>query len=179
MTTTLVLQLIGVVLINALSNTTGTLKTIFSTKRFIKPLYVVTFLDTIIFATAMKLLSNGNGMYFIIAFAMGKVIGAYVADIIETKMALGILEVDIFINNKQKMKCIADTIREKGYAANTSISYGKEGVKRYRIEVTLLRKEVPVLEQLLREYEYENPTLSIKEISKVTGKITLSSHQAS
>lgn len=174
MGTALLLQLIGLVLINAVSNTVGTLKTIFSTKRFVKPLYVVTFIDAIIFATIMKQIASGNGLYFILAFAIGKVIGVYFADKLETKMALGILEIDFYLNNKQKMIDIADSLREMGYSVNTSVIYGNKGLKRYRIEVTMLRKEVPVLHAVLRKHDYENPTLSVKEVSKVQGKISLS-----
>ncbi|PLS19611.1 hypothetical protein CVD28_04120 [Bacillus sp. M6-12] len=179
MDTALIIQLIGLVLINAVSNTIGTLKTIFSTKRFIKPLYVVTFIDAIIFASIMKQLASGNGIYYILAFAVGKVIGVYFADLIECKMALGILEIDFFLNNKKKMIEISDTLREIGYSVNTSITFGNKGSKRYRIEVTMLRKEVPVLEAVLRKHNYENPTLSIKEVSNVKGKISLSGSQIS
>lgn len=174
MDTALLLQLLGLVLINAVSNTVGTLKTIFSTKRFVKPLYVVTFIDAIIFATIMKQIASGNGLYFILAFAIGKVIGVYFADKLETRMALGILEIDFYLNNKQKMIDIADSLREMGYSVNTSIIYGNKGLKRYRIEVTMLRKEVPVLHAVLRKHDYEDPTLSVKEVSKVHGKISLS-----
>lgn len=174
MDTALLLQLFGLVLINAVSNTVGTLKTIFSTKRFVKPLYVVTFIDAVIFATIMKQIASGNGLYFILAFAIGKVIGVYFADKLETKMALGILEIDFYLNNKQKMIDIADSLREMGYSVNTSIIYGNKGLKRYRIEVTMLRKEVPVLHAVLRKHDYEDPTLSVKEVSKVQGKISLS-----
>lgn len=174
MDTSLIVQLLGLVLINALSNTIGTLKTIFSTKRFVKPLYIVTFIDAIIFASIMKQLTSGNGLYYLLAFAIGKVIGVYFADIIETRMALGILEVDVYLNNKSKMIAIADTLREMGYSVNTAITFGNKGIKRYRMEVTLLRKELPVLEAVFRKHHYETPTLSIKEVSNVKGKISLS-----
>lgn len=177
MDTALIMQLLGLVLINAVSNTFGTLKTIFSTKRFIKPLYLVTFVDAIIFATIMKQIASGNGVYYILAFALGKVIGVYFADVVEGKMALGILEVNFYLNNKDKMVAIADTLREIGYSVNTVVAFGNQGVKRYRVEVTLLRKEVPVLEAVLSKHNYENPTLSIKEVAKVKGKISLSGNQ--
>jgi uncharacterized protein YebE (UPF0316 family) len=179
MDTALIVQLLGLVLINAVSNTVGTLKTIFSTKRFVKPLYVVTFIDAIIFASIMKQLASGNGIYYILAFGIGKVIGVYFADKIEARMALGILEVDFFLNNKEKMIDIADTLREIGYSVNTSITFGNKGTKRYRIEVTMLRKELPVLEAVFKKHNYENPTLSVKEVSNVKGKISLSGNHVS
>lgn len=177
MDTNLILQLIGLVLINAISNTLGTL-TIFNTKRYMKPTYILTFLDAIIFATVMKQISSGDGIYFILAYAVGKLIGVYFADIIEKKMAFGILEIDFYLNDKEKMIQIADFLRDMGYSVNTTFTYGYGGAKRYRIEVTMLRKELPILEEVLRKFDYNEPTLSIKEVSKVKGKISLTrNHQ--
>lgn len=169
----MILNLLGIILINMISNTLGTLKTIFSTKKFLRPLYIVTFVDAIIFATIMKQIATGNGYYFIFAFALGKVLGALLGDFIDGKLALGILEVDVFVTNKQKMKDISDTLRNIGYSVNTYISYGALGLKRYKIEVAILRKEIPVLEKILDKHGYKNPTLKIKDINNVHGKITI------
>ncbi|WPS85346.1 DUF5698 domain-containing protein (plasmid) [Brevibacillus halotolerans] len=178
MDTFLLVQLIGVVAINALSNSIGTLKTIFISKKYLKPAYVITFLDAIIFATALKQIASGNGFEFLIAFALGKVFGVYIADWIETRMALGILETEIFLNDKDRMIEVADVLRDKGYTVNTSISYGYKGMKRYKIEVILLRKEFSVLENVLKEYNIENPTMQVKDISNVRGKISVSSAES-
>ncbi|MFF2531419.1 DUF5698 domain-containing protein [Brevibacillus sp. NPDC058079] len=171
----LILELVGVVAINVLSNSIGTLKTIFISKKYLKPAYVITFLDAIIFATALKQITSGNGVEFLIAFAIGKVFGVYVADVIETRMALGILETEIFLNDKERMIDVADVLRDKGYTVNTSISYGYKGMKRYRIEVTLLRKEFSVLENVLNDFDIKDPTMQVKDISNVRGKISVSS----
>lgn len=173
-----IFQLIVIVFINALSNCIGTLKTVFLAKKYLKPAYIVTFLDAVIFATVMKQIASQDGLWFILAFALGKVIGVYIAEEIESHIALGILEVDIFVSNKEKMKAVADLLREKGYAVNTHVSYGYKGMKRYEIEVTILRKEFPLLEQILKTY-FDNPTIKVKEVSKVKGKITVSSTQTS
>jgi uncharacterized protein YebE (UPF0316 family) len=171
----LIWSLLGIILINAISNTLGTLKNIFTAKKFVKPLYIITFIDAIIFATVIKQVSNSsNGVYFITAYAIGKVLGAYIANKLEDKLALGISEVDIFVNNKDKMKQIADEIRDKGYTVNTYISYGKFGIKRYVIEVTILRKELYILKEILTKHGYEKPTLKIKEVNNYKGKISLS-----
>ncbi|ADO59403.1 DUF5698 domain-containing protein [Paenibacillus polymyxa] len=178
MSTILILELLGVIAVNALSNSIGTLKTIFISKKYLKPAYVITFLDAIIFATALKQIASGNGVEFLIAFAIGKVIGVYLADVVENRLALGILETEIFLNDKDRMIEVADTLRDKGYTVNTFVSYGYKGVKRYKVDVTILRKEFPVLERILKEFNIENPTMQVKDISNIHGKITVSSVDA-
>lgn len=174
METILLFELIGVVAINALSNCVGTLKTIFISKKYLKPAYIITFLDAVIFATALKQIASGNGVQFVVAYGVGKVIGVYIANMVEDRMALGILEAELFLNDKERMMSVADTLRDKGYCVNTSITYGYQGMKRYRIEVTLLRKELSILESTLKEFEIKDPTMQVKDISDVRGKITIS-----
>lgn len=176
METYLLLELLGVVAINALSNCVGTLKTIFVSKRYLKPAFIITFLDALIFATALKQIASGNGFEFVIAFGVGKVIGVIVANMIEDRMALGILEAELFLNDKERMMGVADSLRDQGYCVNTSVTYGYKGMKRYRIEVTLLRKEFSILESTLKEFEIKDPTMQVKDISDVRGKITISHH---
>ncbi|MCX7708674.1 MAG: hypothetical protein N2484_02375 [Clostridia bacterium] len=173
MSTELVLQLVMIVLINAVSNTLGTLKNIFSAKKFLKPLYIVTFIDAVIFATIMKQIASGNGVYFIVAFAVGKVLGAFIADFIECRIALGILEIDLFVTDKVKMKTIGDALRKKGYSVNTFITYGLKGSKRYKVEVNLLRKEFGEFKELLKKHDNINPTFTLKEINGINGKIKI------
>ena len=170
----IILNLLGLIGITALSNAIGTLKTIFVSKKYLKPVYITTFLDSLIFGTIMKKITSGEDFYFIIAFAIGKVIGAWLGDLLDNKLALGILEIEIFLNHFDKMKDIADELRDLGYSTETSISFGYKGKKRYKINVTMLRKEVSVLREILSNYDYEDPTMKVKEVSNINGKMSIS-----
>lgn len=170
----IIISLLELIVITALSNAIGTLKTIFVSKKYLKPVYITTFLDAIVFGTIMKKITSGEEFYLIIAFAIGKVLGAWLGDFLDNKLALGILEIDIYLNHFEKMKDIADELRDLGYSTETSVSFGYKGKKRYKINVTMLRKEIPILREILAKYEYPDPTMRIKEISNINGKISIS-----
>ncbi|OZV12730.1 hypothetical protein CIW83_07470 [Tissierella sp. P1] len=44
--------------------------------------------------------------------------------------------------------------------------------ERYKIEIVIKRKEFKLLEDIIEEFGVSNPTLKIKTLSKVHGKIT-------
>lgn len=153
-----------------ISNTFGTLKTIFTSNRLYKPAYAVAFLDALIFATVIKQVASGDGFHFALAFAIGKVAGIYIAGLIDSEMALGLSEVNIFFNSKRKMAVIADSLRDAGYSVNTHITYGLKGTKRYAIQIALQKKKIKELMKTLQQKGIEKPTLTVKELVEVQGK---------
>ena len=165
------LELFLIMIVMTISNTAGTLRTIFTARKFLKPVYIIVFIDAVIFAAVISKVTAGGEYLYILAFAIGKVLGVFVGGIIEEKIALGIIEADIMVNNKDKMKMISDTLRENGFSVNTIVTYGIQGSKRYVIEVTAKRKEIRQIKKLLANLNYENPTMVIKEVSNISGKI--------
>ena len=169
----LIIELSILLLITTISATLGTLKHIFINKKQLKPAYVVTFIDAIMYGTIMKQISSGNGVYFILTFAVGKLLGTGLGDLIENKLALGIIEVDLYVNHSENMKLIADNLRELGYSVDTGIRYGYQGKKRYVVNATILRKELDKVKKVAQEHGYNEPTVRIREISKVYGKFNM------
>ena len=49
---------------------------------------------------------------------LGKIYGSFLGNKLEDRLALGILEVDIFLNHKYKMIELAENLREEGYTVN-------------------------------------------------------------
>lgn len=172
MTTNILFALIGLFLITAFTNILATLKTIFMSKKIMNPVYILVFVDAIIFATIVSKVTSSDGMAFTIAFALGKSMGVFVGGKIEDRLALGILEVDIFLNDKEKVTQIAKKLRETGYTVNNYVVAGNNEEKRYQIEVVIKRKEFSTLEDIIREFGVINPTLKVKTLNKVDGKIT-------
>lgn len=158
--------------ITAFTNTLGTLKTIFVSKKILKPVYVITFIDAIIFTTIMKEITNNENFIYIFIYAIGRVAGVYIGDIIESKLAIGVSEVQLFLSNKEKMKLTADELREAGYSVNNFIAMGVNGEKRYMIETIVARKEFDKYKSILESCGIENPTLKVKSVNKTSGKIT-------
>ncbi|HEY4544467.1 MAG TPA: hypothetical protein VIG40_07450 [Tissierellaceae bacterium] len=165
--------LILFIVLTIISSTTSTLRSMFLARKQFKANYIATFLDALIFATLMKKISAGDGIVYALSYAIGRTLGAYFGHLIEGKMALGIIQIDISVNHFDKMVQIADELRDLGYAVETNTSFGYGGKKRYKIVVTISRAEVGNLRNVLSKYGYDEPTLIIKDVSNVSGKITV------
>ena len=172
MTQQIILTLIGLFLVTALTNILATLKSILMAKKIMNPVYFLVFADAIIFATVVGKVTSSKGMHFAVAYALGKTLGVFIGSKIEERLALGILEVDIFLNNKNKMIEIAEKLREEGYTVNNFLARGNNGDRRYKVEVVIRRKEFKVLEDIMDGCGLTDPTLKIKNLNKVEGKIT-------
>ncbi len=171
-TESVIFGLIGLFLITSFTNILGTLKTILISKKIMNPVYLVVFVDAMIFATVVTKVTSSTGVHFTIAYALGKTVGVFIGSRIEERLALGILEVDIFLKNKNKMIKIAEKLREEGYTVNNFLARGNNGERRYKIEVVIKRNEFKILESIMDESGISTPTLKIKNLSKVNGKIT-------
>ncbi|ABR49861.1 conserved hypothetical protein [Alkaliphilus metalliredigens QYMF] len=172
MTQNIIYTLIGLFLITAFTNILATLKSILLAKKIMNPVYFLVFADAIIFATVVGKVANSEGIQFAVAYALGKTLGVLIGGKIEDRLALGILEVDIFLNNKNKMVEIAEKLREEGYTVNNYLARGNHGQRRYKVEVLIRRKEFKVLESIMEACGVTDPTLVIKNLNKVEGKIT-------
>lgn len=167
----LFLELFLVVLVMTISNAIGTLKTIFTAKRYLKPVYVMVFIDAIIFATVITKVTSGGEYLYILAFAVGKMLGVFVGGAIEEKVAIGLIEADITVSDKDRMITISDQLRKVGFSVNTMVTYGIYGNKRYVIEITAKRKDIANIKKVLDSVDCINPTMTIKEVSNVSGKV--------
>ncbi len=172
MTTNVMFALIGLFLVTAFTNILATLKTILMSKKIMNPVYLLVFIDAMIFATTVSKVTSSDGIQFTIAYALGRTAGVFIGGKIEDRLALGILEVDLFLNDKNKATEIAKKLRETGYSVNNSLVRGNNEEKRYQIEVIIKRKEFKVLEGIIKDFGIVNPTMKIKTLSKVDGKIT-------
>lgn len=166
------MQVISIFIINALSNCLGTLKTIFISKNVKTPVYIVTAIDALVFAFVVKSISNGDDVITILAYVLGKVAGVYIGQVADKKLGLGILDICIYAK-EEKAKNLADRLREVGYSVTTQKGYGLNGNKRYIVNVTIARKELDFLMELLEKYGFDKATMVIKEVKSVNGKIRI------
>ncbi len=167
----LFIELLLLASVMAVSNAIGTLKTIFTAKKYFKPVYGIVFVDAIIFALVITKVASGGEYLYILAFALGKVLGVYIGGVIEEKIAIGLIEADIMVNDKKKMIVISDHLREAGFSVNTIVMYGAYGNKRYVVEVTAKRKDIQLIKNTLAKANCFHPTMTVKEVATVTGKI--------
>lgn len=174
MTQDIIFALIGLFMVTAFTNVLATLKTILMAKNIMNPVYMLVFADAMIFATTLSKVTTSNGISFTISYALGRTVGTYIGSKIEDRLALGILEVDLFLNDKDKAMEISKKLRDTGYTVNNFLVGGNNEEKRYQIEVVIKRKEFKILEEIIEDFGVVKPTLKIKTLSKVEGKITTS-----
>ncbi len=172
MTQNVIIAITILFVVTAFTNVLATLKTMLISKKIMNPVYILVFVDAIIFAAVVSKVTSSQGINFTIAYALGKTLGTFIGDKIEGRLALGILEVDVFLNNKDTMITVAEELRAEGYTVNNYLARGNNGDRRYKVEVVIKRKEFRTLEKILDDCGVNNPTLKVKDLSRVEGKIT-------
>jgi len=171
----------GVILIfalNVIGNSLNTLKTIFLARNIVRPTYLLVFIESVIFFSSINQVSQGNGMIYLVAFALGKTAGTWAGSYIENKMALGIVQISLYIKC-DKAKQIADDIRAEGYTVTTHKGYGNNGNPLFEVCITLNRKEIPGLKEILARFDLNNTAMIQSEVSSIEGKIPVKGIQPS
>lgn len=159
-----------ILFLNIMSSCIGTLKTIYVAKQAGKVTYIIIFFDAIIYSFVLKSFSS-NGFGAILAYVFGKLIGAFVADKIEKKFAIGINEVDLYVGSPEKMMELQEGLLQHGYSTTANVGLINGLTPRYSLNVQVSRKGMPDFLKLLKEFNVKNPTMTIRELKKVSGKI--------
>lgn len=167
---TAILYFALILFLNTLSTAIGTLKSIFVAKQAGKITYFMVALDSAVYAIVLKSFST-SGISAIIAYIVGHFIGAIVGNMIEKKVAIGLNDVTLYVGTKEKMLDIQNALLDNGYSTTASIGLQNEETKRYSISVQLPRRQMKEFSSLLAKNGIENPTMVIREIKQVTGKI--------
>lgn len=161
-------NLIIILVLNILGSCLKNLNTVFMSQNAIKPVYITTFIDSVVFLYAFKLTTTSSGFAFVLVFALGKLLGVFLGNKIEKKLAYGLLEVDVYKHTEQG-KVLADALRNQGYSVTTTVGYGVEGLERLMLKIILPRNCFSDLHELLKKDG--NVNMSIKTISNVYGKV--------
>lgn len=156
--------------LNAFGAAISNLKSVYLSKKVMAPVYLTTFLDALLASYALKLIANSSGPAGIVAFACGRLLGVWLGDMIEEKVALGIIELTINKHMEDGV-VLADELREKGYSVTTFKGYGINGSERMILNVIAPRKAWPGLSKLLKNEGKLN--MAIKNVNKTYGKVGL------
>ena len=144
------------------------LRAIFINKQAIKSVYLTTFLDSIVCIYTFKLISASSGLAFILAFALGRIAGIFLGNLIDKRLAIGLLEITVY-KHVAEGKLFADQLRSEGYSVTTEMGYGIEGKNRLILIITVNRRDFPELKDLILKSGKVN--MSIKNVMEVYGKI--------
>ncbi len=113
--------------------------------------FTIGFVEVIVWILAIGVvLGNLDDPVNVIIYALGFASGSYVGIILEEKMALGDLVVQV-ITYKKAMSLI-DTIREAGFGVTVVEGMGRYGIN-HLLNVTIQRKHLAVLYRILDEHD--------------------------
>lgn len=162
-----IINLIIIFVLNAFSTTLGNLKTVFLTKKMIRPVYAITFIDAIVFAYAFKMIADSTGLIFVVVFAAGKLFGVFLSNFIDDKLAYGDVEVSVYKHPEDGI-ALADNLRDLGYSVTTYKGYGINGKERLVVEIVVPRKQLPEIKEIIASEGKIN--MAVKD-TKTYGKV--------
>lgn len=161
----------AILLLNIFSSCLGNLKTIFMAKQVGKTTYYLVLIDALVYSLVLKSFSS-SGVGAIVAYVVGKLIGAIIADIVENKMAIGIYDIRLFISTQEKMYELQNILLEKGFSSTANIGMLNNLKVRCSLNIQIARKDMNIFMNLIKSAGIEEPTMIIQEVKKVSGKIT-------
>jgi uncharacterized protein YebE (UPF0316 family) len=111
--------------------------------------WILGFLQSLIFVVAISSVLTGDSNYMnIIAYAAGFATGNVVGMFIEEKLAIGHILVTIISSNRGAL--LAEKLRSSGYAVTEISGRGKNGTV-FELHASVLRKEVDNVETIVLE----------------------------
>ena len=113
--------------------------------------FAIGFVEVIIWVMAIgRVLDNLNDPFNVIAYALGFASGGYVGIILEERMALGDLVVQV-ITYKKAMSLV-DSIRDAGFGVTVVEGHGRYGIN-HLLNVTIQRKNLAKLHHILDQHD--------------------------
>lgn len=162
---------LSILFLNIFSSCLGNLKTIFMAKQVGKTTYYLVLVDALVYSLVLKSFTS-SGVGAIIAYVLGKFIGAIIADVVEGKMAIGIYDIRLFVSTQEKMYELQEMLLEKGFSSTANIGMLNNLKVRCSLNVQIARKDMNLFMDTVKSAGIEEPTMIIQEVKKVSGKIT-------
>lgn len=160
----------SILLLNIISSCIGTLKQIYTSKQAGKITYIMVLIDAIVYSLVLKSFSS-EGVAAIMAYVIGKLIGAVMADVVEKKIAIGINDIDLYVGEYEEMIGLQKTLMENGYSTTANVGLINDVSPRYYLNVQVARKDMNNFMKLLNGTGITDPTMTVQELKKVSGKI--------
>lgn len=159
-----------ILFLNIMSSCIGTLKTIYVAKQAGKVTYIIIFFDAIIYSFVLKSFSS-NGFGAILAYVFGKLVGAFVADEIEKKIAIGVNDIILYVDDYEVMLGLQGRLIEENYSTTANVGLIDDKNPRFSLNVQVARKDMDRFLEIVKEFGIHNPTMTIQELKGVSGKI--------
>jgi uncharacterized protein YebE (UPF0316 family) len=144
----------------------GTIRIIYLTRGKSVTAAIVGFFEVIIYLIALTMvLSNIDQWQNILVYGLGFAAGNLVGSMIEEKIAVGFVHVQII--TARNCGTLEETLREQGYGVTSMPCYGKEGAHT-TLQVFLKRRELPAFLKSMNKYD-PDAFVSILDTRKIMG----------
>ena len=146
--------------------TLGTLRIVFISQGRKKLAPIVGFFEILVWLVAMgQIFSNLTNFIYYIAYAGGFAMGNYVGLVVEGKISLGLLSLQLIIrDNPEKL---VNILKEQGYSITTMTAEGPKGL----VKMVLLVIKRKNLRNILETVRSNNPKafISLEQVKSVRG----------
>lgn len=156
--------------LNVCSSTLSNLKTIFLAKKAGWLTYLITFIDAGMYFFILKQITEGEGVLFAVVYIFSKTLGVIISDVIEDKIALGIVCINLYVKSEELMNLIMNELFTNNVSVTGHIGIIPDGLKRYELEIHVTRKRINAVLKMINKY-VDEPTMTISEVKKLAGKL--------
>lgn len=148
-----------------------TLRTIMMVKGMKEKAAVLGMLEGIIYVVALGIVFSDLSNYLnMVAYALGFGIGLYIGQIIEQKLAIGYVSIEVNIMNRNEE--LTAHLRSEGFSVSTSEVEGMNQARRYRLDCTARRDREQEFIKIVSSHEPSAFIVSYEPRSFKGGYIT-------
>ena len=129
----------------------GTLRMLLLVKGKRLPAAAIGFFEIIIYVIALgRVVNDLDRLEYLLMYALGFAVGNYAGIVLEEKMALGYLGVQIVLQGENDS--VVQSLRQQGFGVTLMEGWGRDGLKDI-ITVVLPRRQLPALMQIIHAYD--------------------------
>lgn len=129
----------------------GTLRMLMLVKGRRLPAAAIGFFEVLIFVVALgRVVNSLDRVEYLLMYALGFAVGNYVGIVLEEKMALGHIGVQIVLQGESD--AVVQLLRQQGFGVTLMEGWGREGLKDI-ISVVLPRRQLPALMQIVNSQD--------------------------
>ena len=157
-------------MITVFSQLIGTLRSIFVANKAGTLAYIMVAFDAILYSLLVSALTKQTALTMIL-FVLGRLMGTWFANLIESRIAVGIYDIDLYINNHDLQKSLQEAFLNAGISSTMNIGTVSGNEVRWSNNIQIRRKDMAKFYNILNETGIKTPNMVIRPAKKVTGAI--------
>lgn len=165
------LVLLSFFVVTVSSQLVGTLRAIFVANKAGFAAYVAVAVDALLYSFLVSALTKQTTIT-IILFVIGRLIGTQLANAIESRIGIGIYDIDLYINNHELQKKLQEAFLAAGISSTMNVGTVSGNEVRWSNNIQLKRREMSKFYDILNATGINTPNMVIRPAKKVTGAIS-------